>query len=409
MKNSFDKSSTEVYNNVWDFLLIRASDTKQREGTCFPVLLLPRTDEENLMNHSIAVIIPVYNAERYIEHAVNSVLTAEGVSTQLVLVNDGSKDNSGAICDSLSQKYPNIHVIHQENGGVSKARNTGIDYVLNSGNFSDDDYVAFLDSDDFWNTKANLRIVNDCDANLIAFSSAICNEKVTRYRIIHRFNNTILLGEEIHRQWINNGHFAAFFYQIGFMKKYNLQFIAGVKRNEDMIFWRQATLCANKVVLSSDILYIYRMNPNSVTHSSASSHLTSLDVPKAWEQGIDWIYSIPEATDEQKSKWIEICHRTIGATILETARILAENGATVEELNNLIIANPLYRHIRDNDVHDLAVWQQNDYLLIQKDINEFVKYHQHRAKRTKLLLKISKIPILQTIRNRFRFNLTELP
>lgn len=361
------------------------------------------------MSHSIAVIIPVYNAEKFIEHAVVSVLNAEGVATQLVLVNDGSKDNSGAICDSLAQKYPNIHVIHQENGGVSKARNTGIDYVLKSGNFSDDDYIAFLDSDDFWNTKANLRIVNDSDANLIAFSSAICNTKATRYHIIHRFNNTILLGEDIHRQWINNGTFAAFFYQIGFLKKYNLQFIAGVKRNEDMIFWRQATFSAKKIHFSADILYVYRMNPSSVTHSSSNIHYASLDIPKAWEKAIDWIHTIPDATDEQIARWTKICHRTIGATILETARILAENGATVDELNKLIIENPLSKHIRDNDVHDLAVWQQNDYLLIQKDINEFVNYHQHRTKKTKLLLKISKIPILQTIRNRFKFNLTELP
>lgn len=361
------------------------------------------------MNHSIAVIIPVYNAEKYIEPAVTSVLTAEDVSIRLVLVNDGSKDNSGAICDSLSQKYSNIHVIHQENGGVSKARNTGIDYIMNCGSFSDDDYIAFLDSDDFWNSKANLRFVKSSDANLIAFSSAICNAKATRYHIVHRFPNTILQGEEIHRQWINCGTFAAFFYQIGFMKRYNLRFIDGAKRNEDMIFWRQATLCANKIVLSSDILYVYRMNPSSVTHSSSFSHDTSLDVPKAWEKGIDWAYTVPDLTDEQTAKWTEICHRTIGATMLESARILAENGATAEELNRLIIENPLSKHICDNDVHDLAVWQQNDYLLIQKDIHEFVNYHHQRGKKTKLLLGLSKIPLLRAIRNRYRFNLTELP
>ena len=95
----------------------------------------------------IHVVIPVYNAVRFLRETVSSVLDQPCKDIDIVLVNDGSTDGSAQLCDEIAAKEGRVSVIHQENSGVSVARNTGIEYFLRN---SSDGYVAFLDSDDLW-------------------------------------------------------------------------------------------------------------------------------------------------------------------------------------------------------------------------------------------------------------------
>ena len=90
----------------------------------------------------ISIIVPVYNGEKFIARCVESVLAQTYTDFELILVNDGSKDNSGAICDNLAEKDGRIRVIHQENGGVSRARNRGLDVAQG-------DVIGFVDADDY--------------------------------------------------------------------------------------------------------------------------------------------------------------------------------------------------------------------------------------------------------------------
>jgi glycosyltransferase involved in cell wall biosynthesis len=96
------------------------------------------------MSAIITVVIPVYNGEKYVHRAVESVVNQPvKEAAEVLIVNDGSTDQSGKACDLLAQEYPNVHVIHKENGGVSSARNLGIQNVTTK-------YIAFLDCDDWW-------------------------------------------------------------------------------------------------------------------------------------------------------------------------------------------------------------------------------------------------------------------
>lgn len=95
------------------------------------------------MNPKISVIIPVYNVEKYLIECVNSVLVQSFQDYEMILVDDGSTDNSGRICDEYAEKYSQIKVIHKKNGGLSDARNFGIKEAKG-------DYLIFLDSDDLW-------------------------------------------------------------------------------------------------------------------------------------------------------------------------------------------------------------------------------------------------------------------
>ena len=94
------------------------------------------------MASKISVIIPVYNVEQYLEKCLDSILNQTYKNIEIILVNDRSIDKSGLICDEYSRKYNNIRVFHNENGGVSSARNLGIDNATGQ-------YLAFIDPDDY--------------------------------------------------------------------------------------------------------------------------------------------------------------------------------------------------------------------------------------------------------------------
>ena len=79
------------------------------------------------MEPKISVIIPIYQVEKYLERAIQSVLDQTYPNLEIVLVDDGSKDRCGEICDLFAEKFPQIKVLHKENGGLSSARNAGMD------------------------------------------------------------------------------------------------------------------------------------------------------------------------------------------------------------------------------------------------------------------------------------------
>ena len=95
-----------------------------------------------MMGEKISVIVPVYNVEAYLERCVKSILQQTCTNFELILINDGSTDSSGQICDYLADQYENVKVYHIENAGVSNARNVGIQLATGA-------WITFVDSDDF--------------------------------------------------------------------------------------------------------------------------------------------------------------------------------------------------------------------------------------------------------------------
>lgn len=115
----------------------------------------------------ISVIIPVYNVERYICECVDSVLNQDYMDLEIILVDDGSQDSCGAICDEYAKKDKRIKTIHKVNGGASDARNTGISEATG-------DYVLFLDGDDLWSDSHAIAMLADrimqTNADVLNFS-----------------------------------------------------------------------------------------------------------------------------------------------------------------------------------------------------------------------------------------------
>lgn len=152
----------------------------------------------------ISVIVPVYKVEKYIHRCVDSILNQTFSDFELILVDDGSPDNCGAICDEYAAKDSRVVVIHQENGGLSAARNTGIDWVFEN---SDSKWITFLDSDDYWCDRylevmlhavtECKTLISTCNATVGDFSAdpayyipqkyeteyAYCDKSIIRHRI----------------------------------------------------------------------------------------------------------------------------------------------------------------------------------------------------------------------------------
>lgn len=359
------------------------------------------------MEQSVWVIIPVYNAEKYLEAAVASVVrtrhTYEG-DISLILVNDGSTDHSAEICDRMSEMHANITVIHQENSGVSSARNKGIEYVLCKNKKG---YIAFLDADDMWATGVRLKGLDE-DTDLVAYSSVLANEKCDRFRIANRFDHGFIELERANVKWINDGTFAAFFYRIDLIREYRLRFMEGTKGNEDVIFWRQATFCAKHVRFCEDVLYVYRMNPSSVTHRTTISEKNALHIPYAWHLAKEWVYSLEQYTAEEKQRWIHHCEESVGARLLESARLLAEQGYRADEIRKIVIESPLMASLEQLKEEALADWQKADLRGLREDYHGFVRKHQIRGLFLKMAKKAMRVGIVRRFREKRRYRLTRV-
>ena len=107
----------------------------------------------------ISVIVPVYNTEKYLRQCIDSILAQTFTDFELLLINDGSTDGSGAICDEYAQKDSRVRVFHQENGGVSSARNVGLDNARG-------EWITFCDSDDTIDESFLETMIEDCNQNI---------------------------------------------------------------------------------------------------------------------------------------------------------------------------------------------------------------------------------------------------
>lgn len=218
----------------------------------------------------ISVIVPVYNCEKYLEKCINSILSQTFDDLELILINDGSSDNSGKICDEFKEKDSRVKIVHQKNMGVSVARNVGLDV-------SEGKYIGFIDGDDYIesdmyeflynNIKKNEAEVAICGiANIFMKNNG--SEKLTRQ--ISDFSGVkVLNGEEAFSESLKSKIFSVNPVNKLFDKKLfdGKRFPEG-KISEDAFLIPKVLLKANKVVCSSDIKYYYIRHENSITTSN---------------------------------------------------------------------------------------------------------------------------------------------
>lgn len=235
----------------------------------------------------ISVIVPVYNVEGYLAECIDSILGQTFEGFELILVDDGATDGSGAICDSYAAKDSRIRILHKENGGLSSARNAGIEIA--SG-----EYIAFIDSDDVVHPdylKDMVAIAEKEGADLVA-CSFIRGEQYIWHDIDEMQDEAldIRTGQEILNRMNDNDVVVTVawnkLYHRKFFKDYALRYPEG-KIHEDMFLTPQILYHADKMVITSHKLYFYRQRPNSIM--SAAFSLNQLQVLEAIEFRI-WFF-----------------------------------------------------------------------------------------------------------------------
>lgn len=196
----------------------------------------------------ISIIIPVYNSEKTLNRCVNSILNQTFMDWELLLVDDGSTDKSGKICDQYALKDFRIQVFHKKNGGVSSARNTGLDYAIGS-------WITFVDSDDFIDATF-------LDTLIRLQSSDLC---ISGIQFIN--NETILLPPEEYIKienvaeldnLLNKLYFTAPWgkvYKNEIIQKNNIRFNINLKIGEDTDLVLKYLLYINDIRLISKPLY----------------------------------------------------------------------------------------------------------------------------------------------------------
>lgn len=215
----------------------------------------------------VSVIVPIYNVEPYLKECIESILAQTWKNYEVILVDDGSTDLSGKLCDAYANENDKVRVIHKENGGLSSARNAGIEVSVGN-------YIAFVDSDDIIHPdylKVLVEIAESQEADLVAcdfIKGENCQWIQNPAPQIE-----IRLGENILRKMNDKDVIVTVawnkLYQRKFFDKYGLRYPEG-KIHEDMFLTPQVLYHAKKMVITNQKLYFYRQRENSIMNTAFS-------------------------------------------------------------------------------------------------------------------------------------------
>ena len=208
----------------------------------------------------VTVIVPVYNVEKYLRKCLDSLINQTYKNLEIIVVDDGSTDNSVKICDEFANRDNRITVIRQKNGGISIARNAGLGKMTGS-------YVTFVDSDDYLEINAVEKFLK---ISITEGADIVCSETIIIFkdRIVHNSNkenekySTELIKEKILLDKLGN-HAATKFYKAELWK--NIRFPEKLVYED---FYIMPSVCVNakKIVYKCEPLYYYnRINPTSLS------------------------------------------------------------------------------------------------------------------------------------------------
>ena len=218
------------------------------------------------MNELISVVVPIYKVEEYLENCVESIRKQTYQNIEIILVDDGSPDACPKICDQYKRMDSRVRVIHKENGGLSDARNFGI-------NAAEGKYITFIDSDDYISPdyiEYLYTILNESNAD-ISICDLIKTSKMDEYiknedGKIEEFNSSEAIQTMLYAKKFSTSSCG---------KMYKMELFDGVefpkgKYSEDMFTTYRVLERANKVVYGNRICYYYLRRPNSIITSNFS-------------------------------------------------------------------------------------------------------------------------------------------
>ena len=217
----------------------------------------------------VSIIIPVYNAEKYLNRCIDSILEQTFADFELLLIDDGSKDKSGEICDEYAKKDNRVRVFHKENGGVSSARNIGLDNARG-------EWVSFVDADDWVESDYLAALFEDAEiADMTYFGCRYCydDSSVSSYipaEFYSQDRNDVekCLGYlKVNKQ---NFEYLGFtwnkLFRMAIVKEHRISFVEGLRVREDELFTLSYACYIKSLRVKHNALYNYRILDNGLTH-----------------------------------------------------------------------------------------------------------------------------------------------
>ena len=233
----------------------------------------------------VSVIVPVYNVEKYLEKCVNSLLQQTYKNIEIILVNDGSTDESGKMCDNLAQEDDRIKVFHKKNGGLSDARNYGVERATG-------EYIGFVDSDDYIEEDMYEKLYKAIQRSQADMAECSMTRIYKNYseKFYRGDNFQIDLDDEAYvREYIDNVRL----YGSAWCKLLKKEIAEKVKFPvgkiyEDCFYTLDLVKYLKKVTVISDSLYNYYIREGSITTKSFShSNMDYIECINSWEDYID--------------------------------------------------------------------------------------------------------------------------
>lgn len=221
----------------------------------------------------VSVIVPVYKAERYLQRCVDSILSQTLEDLEVILVDDGSPDNSPILCDEYSKKDPRVRVIHQKNAGVAAARNTGLEAAAG-------EYIAFVDSDDYIDPEMYASMMKiaqkykcdvvmcDCLKEFSTHSETYTHNIrpgfYTREQLEKEYYPHLLIMENVEYPATISNCLCMFKNRAGLS---GIRYAVGIRYSEDLLFGALLLRRAESFYyMKGEYLYHYFMNDQSATH-----------------------------------------------------------------------------------------------------------------------------------------------
>lgn len=243
---------------------------------------------------AISIIVPIYNVENYLRKCIDSILAQTFTDFELILVDDGSTDNGGEICDEYGYKDNRIKVIHKKNGGLSDARNSGI--KIAKGN-----YIGFVDSDDWIEPNMYEILYKLCVENDADLSTCSINiwEKDNKRQFLESDNAIKVFDSRTAIQYMYNGKLSGF---TACNKLYNKDIFRDIKFPRGRIYEDVAIMykvydSANRIVFIDFPLYNYIYRQSSITRSRFS------------EKRFDVVLNYNETYSYMEGYYPEICEK----------------------------------------------------------------------------------------------------
>ncbi len=223
------------------------------------------------MQPQLSIVIPVYNVAEYIKKCITSCYTQNIDANQyeIILVNDGSTDNSLEICEELKLDYPDLKIISQKNKGLSGARNTGLKNATG-------EFVWFVDSDDWITEDCLVSILQklQADLDILWIGHDVWHNGQSTKKYIPNNTTNMISGEELFSDHLHNMFYIwKFIYRRNFLIDHNLTFLEGILY-EDLEFTPRALLKAKKCMTHNEICYHYLVRSGSIANNIKEKNIS---------------------------------------------------------------------------------------------------------------------------------------